>query len=50
LIAMLAVAFTAMYAIATGQPVLLEAATVVALITFLGTVAFARYLERGGPR
>jgi multicomponent Na+:H+ antiporter subunit F len=34
--------------IATGQPVFLDAAIVLALISFLGTVAFARYLERRG--
>ena len=39
---------TAASAIATDQPVLVDAATVVALVGFLGTVAFARYLERRG--
>jgi multicomponent Na+:H+ antiporter subunit F len=34
--------------IATGQSVFLDAAIVLALISFLGTVAFARYLERRG--
>lgn len=34
--------------IATGQSVFLNAAIVLALISFLGTVAFARYLERRG--
>jgi len=28
--------------------VLLDAAVVLSLVTFLGTVAFARYLEKGG--
>jgi multicomponent Na+:H+ antiporter subunit F len=28
------------------QPVFLDAAIVLALVAFLGTVAFARYLER----
>lgn len=32
--------------IITGEPLLLRAAIVLALITFLGTVAFARYLEK----
>jgi multicomponent Na+:H+ antiporter subunit F len=36
----------AVYAIARDLPVLLDAAIVLALISFLGTVAFARYLER----
>jgi len=34
------------YAIATDQPVFLDGAVVLALISFLGTVAFARFLER----
>jgi multicomponent Na+:H+ antiporter subunit F len=32
--------------VATSQPVYLDAVVVVALIAFLGSVAFARYLER----
>jgi multicomponent Na+:H+ antiporter subunit F len=48
LIGTLAVGVIAAYDIATEQPVLLDAATVVALIAFLGTVAFARYVERRG--
>jgi multicomponent Na+:H+ antiporter subunit F len=43
-----AVGGIAAYAVATGQPVLAEPATVLALVGFLGTVAFARYLERSG--
>lgn len=46
LIGTLAVGVIAAYDIATDQPVLLDAATVVALVAFLGTVAFARYVER----
>ncbi|MGB7949430.1 MAG: cation:proton antiporter [Candidatus Binatia bacterium] len=41
-------AFLAVDTIATGQTVFLDAAIVLALIAFLGTVAFARYLERRG--
>lgn len=41
-------AFLAVDTIATGQTVFLDAAIVLALISFLGTVAFARYLERRG--
>ncbi len=40
------VGMIAAYAVATDQPVLLDPATVLALVGFLGTVAFARYLER----
>jgi len=36
----------AAYAIARDLPVLLDVAIVLALLSFLGTVAFARYLER----
>jgi multicomponent Na+:H+ antiporter subunit F len=47
LMAMLVVGMIATYEISTEEPVLLDAAIVLALIAFLGTVAFARYLERG---
>jgi multicomponent Na+:H+ antiporter subunit F len=43
-----AVAVCGVWAIATDDPVFLDAAMVLALITFVGTVAFARYLERRG--
>ena len=46
LIANLVVATTALYAITTDQQVLLDVAIGIALITFLGTVAFAQYIER----
>ena len=46
LIAVLAVGLIAMVALEAGQPVFLDAAIVLALVAFLGTVAFARYLER----
>ncbi|WOO39885.1 monovalent cation/H+ antiporter complex subunit F [Rubellicoccus peritrichatus] len=39
-----------MFAIHFDQQVLMEAAFAIALIGFLGTVAFARYLERGGGK
>jgi len=32
--------------IRTRQPVLLDAVTVMAVVSFFGTIAFARYLER----
>ena len=48
LIAVLVVAVVATYNIATDQPVLFDAAIVLALVAFLGTVAFARYVERSG--
>lgn len=43
----LAVGIIAVDTIAANQPVFLDAAIVLALISFLGTVAFARYVEKG---
>ena len=48
LIGTLSVGIIAAYDITMEQPVLLDAATVVALVAFLGTVAFAHYVERKG--
>jgi multicomponent Na+:H+ antiporter subunit F len=42
----LGIGMMAVYAIATNQAILLDVAIIVALISFLGTVAFAYYLER----
>lgn len=47
LISTISVAIIAVYTIITDKPVLLDVAIVLALIAFLGTVAFARYLEKG---
>ncbi len=47
LIATLVVGVIAVYGVATEQPVFLDVAIVVALIGFLGAVAFARYVEKG---
>jgi multicomponent Na+:H+ antiporter subunit F len=46
LLAVLAVGLIAMMTLETNQPVFLDAAIVLALVAFLGTVAFGRYLER----
>lgn len=48
LIAVLAVGIIAIYSIAADQAMLLDVAIVLAVIAFLGTVAFAYYLERRG--
>jgi multicomponent Na+:H+ antiporter subunit F len=45
-----AVAVAGLWAIASDNPIFLDVAMVLALITFVGTVAFARYLERRGRR
>jgi multicomponent Na+:H+ antiporter subunit F len=47
LLGTLGIGVIAVYAIATNQPVFLDVAIILALISFLGTVAFAYYLERG---
>ncbi|MCI5226589.1 MAG: cation:proton antiporter [Candidatus Electrothrix sp. AX2] len=46
--ATLSIAVVAVYALATGQPALLDVAIVLALLVFLGTVGFAYYIERRG--
>lgn len=46
LIATLIICVAAAYSIATDQPTYLDAAMVLALIVFVGTVAFAYYLRR----
>ncbi|MHB0959498.1 MAG: monovalent cation/H+ antiporter complex subunit F [Pirellulaceae bacterium] len=48
LITVLLVGLIAVYAVATDEPNLLGVAMVVALITFIGTIAFAYYLQRRG--
>lgn len=45
-----AVGIMALYSIATEETVFLDVAIVLALISFLGTVAFARYLEQRGRK
>jgi len=47
LIATLVMGIMAIYAIATDAAVLLDLVVVLALVSFMGTVAFARYVERG---
>lgn len=46
LISILVAGATAIYAVGTGEAVYLDVATVLALISFLGTVAFAHYVEK----
>ena len=46
LIALLIVAMIGVHVLMTREPTVLRAGVVVALLAFLGTVAFARYLER----
>ncbi|HBJ84092.1 MAG TPA: hypothetical protein DDZ88_09535 [Verrucomicrobiales bacterium] len=46
LMSMIIAGMIATYVVWMGQPVLLDAVTVMAVISFFGTVALARYLER----
>lgn len=46
LLASLAQGTLAVYAILTREPALLDVAIAIALLSFLGTIAFARYIER----
>lgn len=48
LMASLATGFIATYAVATDEPLYVDLAVVLALIAFLGTVAFAHFIEKGG--
>lgn len=48
LMGVLSVGMLAAYDVAADQPALLDPAAVLALVGFLGTVAFARYLEKRG--
>ncbi|MCU0489889.1 MAG: cation:proton antiporter [Anaerolineales bacterium] len=46
LISVLAMGFIVAYAVRFNQPNFLDVAIILAMISFLGTVAFAYYLER----
>jgi len=46
LMATIIISISAVYSVASNEPSYLDAAVVLALITFLGTVAFAYYLNR----
>lgn len=50
LITTLAAGIIAVETMALNEPLLLRAAVVLALVTFVGTVAFARYIEKGAMR
>ncbi len=46
LFATMALGLIAIYVIRTGEPAFLDAGLVLTLVAFLGSVAFAKYLER----
>jgi len=48
LISTLCVGISAVYAIAVRNPVFLDVAILLALISFLGTIAFAQYVRKRG--
>ena len=50
IVTLLTVGVLAVYSVMTNQPALLSVALVPVLVSFLGTVAFARYLEKRGRR
>ena len=50
MLSFLVVAYIAVLVVATKNVAFLDAASALALITFLSTVAFARYIERWGER
>jgi multicomponent Na+:H+ antiporter subunit F len=50
MIGFLAIGFIAMYTLSARQPFFLDAAITLALVAFLATIAFARYVERTRPR
>ena len=45
-ISVLGIGIIVVYAVLTNQPVFIDVASVLALVSFLGTVAFAAYVER----
>jgi multicomponent Na+:H+ antiporter subunit F len=49
LLSLLIVGFIVTHSIATGESVFLDAAVVLTLVAFLGTVAFGHYLGRRPP-
>ena len=46
MMAVLGIGIIVVYAVASDQPVFIDVASVLALVSFLGTVAFAAYVER----
>ncbi|MCB0165968.1 MAG: cation:proton antiporter [Anaerolineae bacterium] len=47
LMSTLGIGVIAAYAIAYNEPIFLDVALIVALVSFLGTIAFAYYVEKG---
>jgi multicomponent Na+:H+ antiporter subunit F len=49
LLAVIVIALLALLSYLRGQPFYLDAAVALALLSFVATVAAARYLDKGGP-
>lgn len=47
LMSTLGIGVIAAYAIAYNEPIFLDVALIVAMVSFLGTIAFAYYVEKG---
>jgi multicomponent Na+:H+ antiporter subunit F len=47
LMALLSIGVIAAYSVAADQPIFLDGAVVLALIAFMGTVAYAYFIEKG---
>ena len=50
MLSFLVIAYIAVLVVSTGNAAFLDAASTLALITFLSTTAFARYIERWGDQ
>ncbi len=50
LMAATVVAMATAYAVRTGQAIFVDVALAIALVSFLGTLAFARYVQEGDRR
>ncbi len=46
ILSILGIGIIVAHAVSTNQPVFLDGASILALVSFLGTVAFAAYVER----
>jgi multicomponent Na+:H+ antiporter subunit F len=46
MMAVLGIGIIVIYAVVSGEPEFVDVASVLALVSFLGTVAFAAYVER----
>lgn len=50
MISVLTIGFLAVFAVAADEPAFLDAAITLALVSFLATIAFARYIEQSAAK